>query len=183
MSKFFDKDYLARGHLAPAADFNYCATQAASFFYVNVEPEWQKFNSGNWVKIENQVRKLVKELRSPITVYTGVHGTLDLPDSTDNLHDIYLTEDKRLPVPKYFWKIVYNEFTGAGLAFIGLNNIYGNSADITDLCTDICDKEGYAGTDRTNAAKGYVICCNVTDIQTKFPSMTDVPEIHKILGF
>ena len=49
--------YLARGHLAARADFVYSSQQRATFWYVNVAPQWQTFNGGNWNTLEDNVRK------------------------------------------------------------------------------------------------------------------------------
>jgi len=48
--------YMVRGHLSPNADFVYYAMQDSTFFYIDVAPQWQDFNAGNWLAIENAVR-------------------------------------------------------------------------------------------------------------------------------
>lgn len=53
--------YLARGHLTPKADFVYGSEQASTFHYVNVAPQWQILNEGNWQRVEENVRKLLLE--------------------------------------------------------------------------------------------------------------------------
>lgn len=40
--------YLARGHLAPDADFIDASSQDASYYFLNAAPQWQSFNNGNW---------------------------------------------------------------------------------------------------------------------------------------
>lgn len=40
--------FLARGHLAPDGDFIDAASQDATYYYVNMAPQWQSFNGGNW---------------------------------------------------------------------------------------------------------------------------------------
>ena len=44
--------YLARGHLAAKTDFIYATGQRASFYFINVAPQWQLFNGGNWNLLE-----------------------------------------------------------------------------------------------------------------------------------
>jgi len=41
-------NWLARGHLAPAADFGISTYRAATYFYINASPMWQVINQGNW---------------------------------------------------------------------------------------------------------------------------------------
>lgn len=40
--------YLAKGHLAPDADFVLEAEQDATYLYGNAVPQWQAINNGNW---------------------------------------------------------------------------------------------------------------------------------------
>ena len=40
--------YLARGHMAPDADFIDAASQDASYYFMNTAPQFQTFNNGNW---------------------------------------------------------------------------------------------------------------------------------------
>lgn len=40
--------FLARGHLAPDGDFIDAASQDATYYYINMAPQWQSFNGGNW---------------------------------------------------------------------------------------------------------------------------------------
>lgn len=40
--------YLARGHLAPDADFVLEPEQDATYYFANAVPQWQAINNGNW---------------------------------------------------------------------------------------------------------------------------------------
>lgn len=59
VDKYVDlKDnYLSRGHLAPDADMLFSSWKVPTYFFINVAPQWQKINAGNWLKVENEVRK------------------------------------------------------------------------------------------------------------------------------
>lgn len=40
--------FLARGHLAPDADYPLLGEQDATYYYSNVVPQWQSINNANW---------------------------------------------------------------------------------------------------------------------------------------
>jgi hypothetical protein len=48
--------YFAQGHLAPDAAFVYDAFQDSTYFFINVAPQWQSFNNGNWKALEGATR-------------------------------------------------------------------------------------------------------------------------------
>ena len=65
------RDYFAKGHLAPDANFVYEALQDATYYFINVAPQvdffiseisipiqFQSFNGGNWKALELDVRNL-----------------------------------------------------------------------------------------------------------------------------
>jgi DNA/RNA non-specific endonuclease len=53
--------------------------QDATFYYLNVAPQWKKFNSGNWLAVELQTRWLAQKLKKDLDVYTGTHKVRTLP--------------------------------------------------------------------------------------------------------
>ena len=68
----FDSDiYLARGHMAPNADFIFYSWMDTTYHFINVSPQWQAFNGGNWMYFEGSVRDFVVERQMDIVVYTG----------------------------------------------------------------------------------------------------------------
>lgn len=40
--------FFSRGHMAPDGDFIDWSSQDASYYFMNVAPQWQTFNGGNW---------------------------------------------------------------------------------------------------------------------------------------
>ena len=52
------RNFLVKGHLAPDAAFVYQAEADATYFYINVAPQFQSFNNDNWKKLERMIREL-----------------------------------------------------------------------------------------------------------------------------
>lgn len=129
------KDYLKsgydRGHLAPAADFNW-SVQAMneSFYYSNMSPQVPSFNRGVWKRLETQVRNWAS-IDSCIYVITG-------PILNDSLSAI---GPNAVSVPTYFYKVILDFYskTPKGIAFIIPNE--SSSAGLTDFAVTIEEVE------------------------------------------
>ena len=84
-------------------------------------------------------------LQRDILVYTGTVGILAYKNSLGVETEFFLghegnvSNEEAIPVPKYYWTIIYDEKQHKGIAFLGLNNPH--SLDVTDyLCPNVCDK-------------------------------------------
>ncbi|GLV38010.1 uncharacterized protein CBL_07808 [Carabus blaptoides fortunei] len=170
--------FLSRGHLTAKADFVYGAQQRATFFYVNVAPQWQTFNGNNWNELEMSCRRFAEKSKRDLTVYTGVHGHAKLDDKS-----LYLftgNTNYKLTVPAVFWKVLHDPVTKAGIAFVGHNNPY-DTTDVTMLCTNICNKVNWLSWDAKNITAGYSYCCDVTELQRVVQEIPDIP-VHGLLS-
>jgi endonuclease G len=88
-----------RGHLVPAADMKInLMAMNESFYMTNMAPQLPSFNRGIWKKLENQVRRIAN-VEKKIHVITG-------PIFNFKKH---LKNDKKLFIPKQFYKIIYIE--------------------------------------------------------------------------
>ncbi|XP_044737667.1 uncharacterized protein LOC123299356 [Chrysoperla carnea] len=173
LGKFYIKTsgdfYLARGHLTAKADFIFGAQQRSTFYYINTAPQWQIFNAGNWNDLEYSTRKFSGDRNVELEVYSGTYDTCQLPDKNGKSTSIYLLLDDNnrpaIPVPKYFWKVLYNPITKEGTAFIGVNNPYffDNTTDV--FCTDVCDQISWVSWNRKNVTLGYGFCCDVNEFR------------------
>ena len=115
--------FLSRGHLAPNADFLFYSWMDSTFHFINVAPQWQSFNGRNWGTFEANCREFAVERELDLVVYTGTSGQLELPDTAGRPVPIHLyPAQARLPVPRYYWKILLDPLAGAGVAVIGINN-------------------------------------------------------------
>ena len=53
-------NYFAKGHLSPDAAFIYQLEQYATYYFINVAPQFQSFNAGNWKALELATRKIAE---------------------------------------------------------------------------------------------------------------------------
>jgi hypothetical protein len=162
--------YLARGHLAAKADFVYGSQQRATFYFVNAAPQWQTFNGGNWQVLESNIQRYADQRQLDLEVYTGTYGVATLPNVNGIETELYLNVDgnnnKAIPVPKLFWKAVYEPISKAGVVFVGVNNPYvGNPQGDYIICNNVCSNITWVTWNPTNIARGYSYCCEVNDFR------------------
>ena len=67
--------FYSRGHLTPNNDFGTDAERALTMINTNVAPQWQAFNSQNWVVVENAVTTYSNTRRLYVFTGTGKSGT------------------------------------------------------------------------------------------------------------
>lgn len=183
--------YLARGHLSAKTDFVFGAAQQASFFFVNVAPQWQTFNAGNWERIEDSVRKFVADENITVDCYTGTWGVLTLPDARGVQQPLYLDFDNNnnglIPVPKLYYRVVIDRNTRKGIVLLGVNNPHASLKQIEEeylICSDIGNKINWISWNKTDLKKGYSYACTVEEFTAvvKDLSLEDL-KTNGILGF
>jgi hypothetical protein len=172
--------YLARGHHSAKADFVYGSQQRTTFHFVNVSPQWQIFNAGNWGALESSVQAYADKKKLDLVVYTGTYGVATLPDINRTEAGLYLYVDsnnnKAIPVPKLFWKAVYNPKSQAGVVFVGINNPYVSDPQGGYLiCNDVCSQISWVKWDQKNITKGYSYCCEVDDFRSTVKYLPEFP--------
>ncbi|XP_065226767.1 uncharacterized protein LOC135850008 isoform X2 [Planococcus citri] len=160
--------FLSRGHLTAKADMVYGSEQSATFHYINVAPQWQSFNGGNWNRVEESVRKEIQKKDKRYRVVTGTHGIATLPDVNNNEQELYLYEDENknplLKVPKLFWKLVYDMNQDQGVVIIGVNNPYLKKIPSDYIiCKNICNKIRWLPEFNKDNSKGYIYCCEMDE--------------------
>lgn len=160
--------YLSRGHLSPDADFIFSSGQFATYFYLNVVPEYQIINQGNWLRVERLARNVAFVAKTNLDVITGGQEILSYNNTATNLeYPFYLAPLERfIEVPKLIYKILINEREKTAIVLITSNDPYLKSKP-TDFCTNICSEVGlvYPGT-LQDLDKGYTICCSLASFKT-----------------
>ncbi|XP_017781048.1 PREDICTED: uncharacterized protein LOC108565885 [Nicrophorus vespilloides] len=185
-TKYIDQsndNFLSRGHMTANADFVYNPQQNITFYFVNVAPQWMTLNGYNWKYLEKDVRAYAANNKLDLVVYTGVHGVSTLPhDITGTPTRLYLYvngNDRGLAVPQVYWKVLYNQKTKAGVAFVGLNNPYDTNTRNYIFCKDICSMINWLTWDRFNITHGYGYCCDVNDLRN---TITNIPKFDVKTG-
>jgi len=175
-------NYFAKGHLAPDAAFIYNLNQDATYYFMNVAPQFQSFNNGNWKALEMNTRDLASSLGHDVTSVTGTHGVLQYADKHGVMTDIYLylnEATRYVPAPKYYWKVLYDAETDSGVAFIGLNDPHATEAP-EELCDNVCAQMPWVDWSITELDAGYMYCCSVESAKAAIPSMPDLKPANLI---
>ncbi|XP_052872146.1 uncharacterized protein LOC128277689 isoform X2 [Anopheles cruzii] len=173
------KSYLAKGHLTPDGDAIINNWAEATYFYINAVPQWQVINAGNWLRVENMVRKAAVRLNDTVHVYTGVHDVLQLPDINGSLVNMTLSEDALVEIPKWLWKVVVHVPSNSAIVFITMNNPFVSNSE--HLCENICSSHGWHHQEFLDSRKGFTICCSVFQAQKSINSIPTVGNISNIL--
>ncbi|XP_067613399.1 uncharacterized protein [Eurosta solidaginis] len=162
--------YLARGHLAAKVDFIFGAPQKATFYFVNVAPQWQVFNGGNWERIEDGVRFYARDQSLTLDCYTGTWGVSTLPDVNGVPQELYLSFGENnnglIPVPKIYFCVVISRESRKGIVIVGVNNPHLLMEELFAdyvICKDVGKGIDWIGWNKENPMKGYSYACAVDD--------------------
>lgn len=164
-----EKFFLSRGHLGGKVDFLFANHQRSTFFYLNAAPQWQVINGGNWLRVEDGIRRFVAKENLNATIISGVHEVLRFPNLEDG--PFFLGEKKSLPVPQYFYKLVHDEESGKGIVFVSVNNPFIDEEETKDyiFCEKNVIKDVKWVTLRKSTTQGFVFACEVNDFMKEMP--------------
>ena len=160
--KYMTATFLSRGHLTPDADGVFISWQMATYYYVNVVPQWQSINNGNWKIIEGAVRRKAGQLKTDCLIFTGTHDVLVLNNIPITLHE------NGIQVPLWTWKIIKVPSKNSGIAFVTLNNPF-QTFKPTPLCKNICKETKWDKSNFNDFNKGFTICCKISDLMKVIP--------------
>ncbi|ODM94704.1 Nuclease EXOG, mitochondrial [Orchesella cincta] len=180
--KYIDKKrsfYFARGHLAPDGDFVHVYEQNATYFYINVSPQWQSINNGNWKALEFAVRTYAKDRNAKLEVWTGGKNVLKLEDVNGNPVEIYLSKEHKgklvLPVPEILWKVVHDLARNASVAVFMINNPHLTEVPSSlTHCSCVCPQISWVTWDIKNIIKGYTYCCEIDSVKKLLPFLPEI---------
>lgn len=172
--------FLARGHLAPNGDFIFYSWMDSSFYFVNVAPQWQCFNGKNWNYFEQGLREFIVDHTEDVVIYTGTHEVMQLQDVNGDMVQIFLYDGDKLPVPRFYWKIIHDPEAGKGVAIIGINNPHLKSVPPEMI---LCPKiPNHPLLDRLHEhvediSRGYMYACRVEDLAKVVEEIPELPSM------
>lgn len=167
-------EFLSRGHLAAKTDFVLAFGERATFHYVNCAPQWVGFNGGNWNTLEVDLRNHIHDVGCNTIIYTGTFGVSQLTNQYGTAVEVYLHTDVNnnpvIPVPKYYYKVVYEPISKRGIAFVGINSPHYTKEEALDLffCPDLCrgNKDfSWLTWHPDLSTEGYTFCCTIEDFR------------------
>ncbi|KAL7011616.1 hypothetical protein ACKWTF_014359 [Chironomus riparius] len=174
--------FLARGHMAAMTDFILATEQRSTFHFLNVAPQWQTFNNGDWVAVEMSTRRFAVDRGLNLDVYTGTWGNGQLWNTAGSWRNIFLDwPAQRIPMPMIYYKILIHQETLSGVVLIGVNNPHLTLTDIQTrgyiVCPDVSNQINYISWTRTNLRRGFSYACEVHEFTRVVPH---IPAINNI---
>lgn len=77
---------------------------------------------------------------------------------------MFLGDKGLLPVPQYFYKIVYDEVNSKGIVFVSVNNPHIEEEDLEDylFCENVMERVNWISL-KSSLKMGFIFACDVND--------------------
>lgn len=86
--------------------------------------------------------------------------------------------DRKIPVPKLYYKVLINKADSSGVVLIGVNNPHVTLDEIKKdyvICTDVSDKIDYVNWQKDDIKRGYSYACDVNEFLKAVPHFSQMP--------
>lgn len=134
----------SRGHMCASSDRQSSTEQnRQTFYYSNMQPQWQPHNGGQWNRLEMAVQAWGKNRNFCDTLYVVKAATIDKPEQ------IIRYTQSGLPVPKYFYMCLLAVKNGKykAIGFWTEHKNENESNPIADYAKSIDEIEQLTGID------------------------------------
>lgn len=175
------KNFLARGHLTPDADFILPYEQLSTYYYANVAPQFQVVNAGNWLRVEALARDVAAAYQDDIESYNSYMGVLSLPNVNGESVDICLDEVGTIKAPRFYFKILLHRASDSAIVFVSANNPYINEGKEVEICTNVCKESGLEHAHFPDVTKGYTFCCELKEFKRLVKTLPTDLKASKLL--
>lgn len=201
--------YISRGHQLARKDVIFVVMQRATYYYINVGPQFQLINGGSWEYLEIILRAFVADENIVVEVITGNIGILVLRDCRGAIRSIFLNYGGRrmnvnpscpdadftntrainrsVPVPQFFYKLIMNWADRSGVVFLSVNDplisVAVFKAQVARICNDILDQLTWIKFTQ-ESSRGLMAACDVNEFVQKVHHLpANIAEgINKILN-
>ena len=147
----------SRGHLCPSADRTYSQAQNnQTFYFSNMQPQYQNHNGGQWGTLEGKIRTWAGQYDTLYVVKAGTIDNVTINGSTSSgVKSVKC--NNRLPVPEYFYMALmgYTKSTNTYTAVGIWTYHYNSTSDKQD--------EVYMSIDELETRTGIDFFCNLPD--------------------
>lgn len=103
---------------------------------------------------------------------------LKLNDTEGIAREIYLDDDnKKVPVPEIFYKILIDKSQKTGIVLIGINNPHVTMQEISRdyiMCNDVSHRIKYIKWRAGDIRRGFCYACEVNDFLEKVPHLKNL---------
>lgn len=171
-----DNLFFSRGHLGGKVDFFDRNHQRSTFFYLNTGPQFQVINGGNWLRVEDGIRRFVARKMFNAKIVSGTHGVLRFPSLADG--ELFLGKKRKLPVPQFFYKLVYDQEHSRGVVFVSINNPHIDEDEVADyiFCENVIEKIKWV-TLKNSISAGVIFACKINEFMEEMPANL-LPPLH-----
>jgi hypothetical protein len=105
---------------------------------------------------------------------------MSVDDSFGNHKPIHLYvngADRRVSVPKLYYKVLINRVDSAGIVLIGVNNPHVTLEQIKKdytVCTDVSEQIDYVNWRKDDISRGFSYACDVNEFLSAVPHFSEI---------
>ena len=89
------------------------------------------------------------------------------------LVNIFLYEEKYVPAPRLFWKVLHDQHSNTAAVFIGLNDPHKSEAP-PEVCPNRCAEMSWVDWEMADLEGGYMYCCDLQAAAAAFPEIASL---------